>query len=241
MYLRSNGSMVVIVTTIKYYCTSSTIIYVINNNNNSYLYGHVAGAKTVGGVTRHPPPQLHLTTYPVVFGGSGGGENGRVGQRRESWLHVFILPTCRHSCVTPTHPPAVVYRVLTGQNQSERIAQRRNLSLTTTTTTTFRRRPNSKKKSVSRRGRVLSAAVVAVRHRRRCRRRRVVTASLVGFRHYPVWRTPLTATANPVSTVYPIYLPYKYRTVSTLTFSSRHLPSITLPAHRISAITSAGG
>jgi hypothetical protein len=49
----------------------------------------------------------------------------------------------------------------------------------------------------------LSVAVIAVRHRRCCCRC-AVTASLVGFRHFSVWRTPLTVTANPVSTTCPI-------------------------------------
>lgn len=60
--------------------------------------------------------------------------------------YLYYLPTCRVIRVEhpPTHLPCKAF--VRGQNQSERIAQRRNLSLTTTTTTTFRRRARIAKK-----------------------------------------------------------------------------------------------
>jgi len=107
-----------------------------------------------------------------------------------------------------------------------RIAQRRNLSLTTTN----RRSATARKAkiSVSRRGRALSAAVVAVRHpRRRCRR-------CAAFHHFPVWWTPLTATANPRE----YRLPYIIHSCSPFHFSAVILIS---PQNRISAATATGG
>lgn len=120
------------------------------------MHGPVAGARTVGGNTT--TTHLHSITRRPIRSSSAAA----AAAKTEEWdnvasrdcmyaLLLFILPTyvSRHSCGTPTHPPAV-YRVSTGQNQSERIAQRRDLSLTTTTTTTFRRRARIAKRSVFR-------------------------------------------------------------------------------------------
>lgn len=150
-------------------------------------------------------PPLTATATPVDLSGRlrrrwrRKRKSGTTFQVVTICIYFIILPTstCRHSCVTPIHPPTHLVPCSSG---SEPVSLRN--------AGTFHWRRRRRRRSAATRKvknfrltsrRALSAAVVAVRRRSRCCRC-VVTASLAGFRHFPVWRTPLTVTAIPVST-----------------------------------------